>query len=250
VSGVSAHGALKPVSSDFAGLRVRVAPAVDRAALDSLAEYQAILPALHCGDVGVVLSVFGATYPAPPAAGRDTVRRYRAATLVAYSRPALDSAVARHADFFGALGIVPGADPVLAVAAVEHAPRAPRWRGYGYLFGYPDAAVDFFVAAGERGDSVDQANAAAGVTGRPHVEPRDFRRVETWRKHAECAGCAPTASRFVWAVPKGAPEDADERRLRARAAPVYADYARRRAALGDTAEQGIVPLLRAWRAGR
>lgn len=243
LSGITAHGALKPVSSDFVQLRVRVAPTVDSAALDSIATWQAVLPALRCGDVGVVPSVFGATYP-----GRDTTTRWRAVSLVAYDRPALDAAIRRHRDFFGTLGIVAGADPALVVAAVEHAERAARWRGYGYLFGYPDDAVDFFVASGERADSVDRENARAGRAARPYVEPRDFRRIDTWRRFPECAGCPATAPSFVYAVPKGAAESDAERDLRTHAAPIYAEYARRRAALDPAApHDGIVPLLRAWR---
>jgi hypothetical protein len=33
--------------------------------------------------------------------------------------------------------------------AIEYSQSGPRWRGYGYLFGFPLYAVDFFVNAGE-----------------------------------------------------------------------------------------------------
>lgn len=50
--------------------------------------------------------------------------------------------------FYGQFGLVPGADPVVVVTAIESSDKLERWRGYGYLFGYPDYAVDFFNEAG------------------------------------------------------------------------------------------------------
>ena len=35
----------------------------------------------------------------------------------------------------------------------EYEKKYERWRSYGYLFGYPSYAVDFFVAAGKSEDS-------------------------------------------------------------------------------------------------
>jgi hypothetical protein len=120
------------------------------------------------------------------------------------------------------------------VLAVENAPRSPRWRGYGYLFGYPDDAVDFFVRAGEEGD-------ASGK-----LVPRDFRRIETWFKYPANTGEAPTLSSFVFAVPEGAPESPQEKALRAAAAPVYARYSRERADGIQRDSSGAVALFRRW----
>ena len=58
---------------------------------------------------------------------------------------ALDSLLRVKESFFGQFGLVPGTDPGIAVSAIENADRYERNRGYGYLFGYPDYAVDFFV---------------------------------------------------------------------------------------------------------
>lgn len=59
----------------------------------------------------------------------------------------LDSLLQAKESFFGQFGLVPGADPSTVVSTIENADRYERYRGYGYLFGYPDYAVDFFVEA-------------------------------------------------------------------------------------------------------
>jgi hypothetical protein len=59
----------------------------------------------------------------------------------------LDSLLQAKESFFGQFGLVPGTDPVVVASVIENADRYERNRGYGYLFGYPDYAVDFFVEA-------------------------------------------------------------------------------------------------------
>jgi hypothetical protein len=58
---------------------------------------------------------------------------------------ALDSLLKKQESFFGQFGLVPGADPNVVASVIENAGVYERYRGYGYLFGYPDHAVDFFV---------------------------------------------------------------------------------------------------------
>ncbi len=60
---------------------------------------------------------------------------------------ALDSLLKAKESFFGQFGLVPGTDPVVVLSMIENADIYERYRGYGYLFGYPDYAVDFFVKA-------------------------------------------------------------------------------------------------------
>ncbi|MDR1645372.1 MAG: hypothetical protein LBS05_06060 [Tannerellaceae bacterium] len=60
---------------------------------------------------------------------------------------ALDSLLKAQESFFGQFGLVPGADPNVVAAVIENTGSYERFRGYGYLFGYPDHAVDFFVDA-------------------------------------------------------------------------------------------------------
>jgi len=219
-------GGLKPLSSDVRDLRLRIAPTLDTATLATLEQQRRIASALTCGDIGVTVQVFTAT-----ARDRDSsVVRYT--SMVVYHRAALRAAVARHQLFFASLGVTPSTAPQEMLSAVENAPRAPRWRGYGYLFGYPDAAVDFFVRAGEEGDR----------TGK--LVPRDFRRIETVHKFP--SGVGDSLSTFVYAVPKGAPVTPDELQLQRRAAELLAKYRRRRGAAITPDSLGAVALWRGW----
>jgi len=59
----------------------------------------------------------------------------------------LDSVLKAKASFFGQFGLTPGADPAVVIATIEGSEPYERFRGYGYLFGYPDYAVDFYVEA-------------------------------------------------------------------------------------------------------
>jgi hypothetical protein len=140
----------------------------------------------------------------------------------------------RQQTFFALLGVTSSTSPQEILAAVENAPRALRWRGYGYLFGYPDAAVDFFVDAGVEGDRTGA------------LIPRDFRRIETVHKFASGND---SLSTFVYAVPRGAPVSEGEQQLRDRAASVMDHYrAQRRKYIGADS-LGAVMLWRAWLSG-
>lgn len=221
-------GGLKPISSDVRDLSLRIAPSVDSVALQQLEQLRRVAAALHCGEVGTFVQVFTA-----PQTRRDSTV-VRATSMVVYHRTSVQQAIRRQQQFFATLGITPGADVREVLAAVENAPRDARWRGYGYLFGYPDEAVDFFVQAGVQGDSTKA------------LVPRDFRRVDTWLRFAETRDGPRVMSSFVYAVPKGSAETAGDVALRTAAAPIYADYARRRAEFIGADSTGAVRLWRAW----
>ena len=59
----------------------------------------------------------------------------------------VDSLLAARDSFFAQWGFVPGTDPAVLLTAIEFEEKSDRFRAYGYLFGYPQHAVDFFVAA-------------------------------------------------------------------------------------------------------
>jgi hypothetical protein len=221
-------GGLKPVSSDVRNLQLRIAPTLDTARLAELERLRVIAPALRCGELGVFVQVFSAVFP-----GRDS-SLVRSASMVLYHRQSLRDAIARHASFFAHLGVTTSADPRDVVGAVENAPQADRWRGYGYLFGYPDDAVDFFVQAGVEGERSKE------------IVPRDFRRVETFTKFPERQGGPLVQSSFVYAVPKGAAESAADRALREAAAPRFARYLTLRAQFIKPDSSGAAALWRAW----
>lgn len=222
---------LKPLSSGRA-FTLQTVPAPRAAALDSLDLLRRATRVLQCGEIGAFVHVFTAT-----SSSGDSITR-RAAEVVLFHRGRVAEAVQAHAAFFATLAITPSADVREVLAAVENAPRADRWRGYGLLFGYPDDAVDFFVRAGVEGDSTRA------------IVPRDFRRIDTYRKFPAARDEPPTLSSFVYAVPKGAPESDADRALREAAAPIYARYVNERArrVVGDSA--GALVLWREWLSAR
>lgn len=65
----------------------------------------------------------------------------------------LDSLLEAKSQFFGQYGFVPGTDPAVLLTVNEYEKKYERLRGYGYLFGYPDYAVDFFVRAFQQSDA-------------------------------------------------------------------------------------------------
>ncbi len=67
-------------------------------------------------------------------------------------RKSLARMIDRHASFWSSWDITTDTHPTAIVDIVDRMPREDRWRGYGYLYGYPDAAVNFFVEAGVAAD--------------------------------------------------------------------------------------------------
>ena len=204
-------GGLKPLSSGFASydidLRSPDWQAADRAR-QALAQWR-------CGETltaGVL--AFARTY-----GGKRPLQAYVA------NAPRVAALVAERRAFFGALGVSPASSPAEVVLAVEHADEATRFRGYGWLFGYPDAAVDFFVGAW----------LFQQYTG--WLVPRDFRSVPTFARETNA---------FVWAVAKGQEDTEAAQRIEAAAAPVLAEYRRRRAAYLAPGGRGVLALVRDW----
>jgi hypothetical protein len=220
-------GGLKPISPGRS-FSYPVLPALPLDTLTALDELRRATRALSCGDIGVFVQPFTALQ----FRGDDEARR--AAQVVVFHRSAVAALVRRHATYFGTLGITPAADVREVVAAVENAPRADRWRGYGLLFGYPEDAVQFFVDAGLVGDSTGA------------IVPRDFVRIETFTKFPERAGEPATLSSFEYAVPRGRGISEADRRLQALAAPIYARYLSARALHARDDSTGAVALWREW----
>jgi hypothetical protein len=111
-------------------------------ALQELAILQRIVNELSVGDFQFVLNPFERT---------DSI--YRNMEIYVFRKSRLQSAITAHADFFNKWGITAIANPASVLAITEYEQKYDRWRSYGYLFGYPDYAVDFFVEAGKSQDS-------------------------------------------------------------------------------------------------
>jgi hypothetical protein len=223
-------GTLKPMSSipliQLGTARIDTVPEGSREVadpdspdLDRIERYQRVANSLSCGPVRMVVAPFRMT--------QDTVRRLQVNFL---HRGLLDAEIARNATFWGQWGFVPGTDPAVVVTVVEYERPYDRFRGYGYLFGYPEHAVTFFVEAAREGDA------------RGELVPREFIQIPVHSR--------PDA-RFVYAVPPGhVPTEADLA-IRAEAARVLEEYRARRPRY-ENADGTLraVELLRDWYAER
>jgi hypothetical protein len=209
-------GGLKPMSS----VGTTFTFDVEAADAGAVAERRRLLSVWRCG---------GALF-ADARVFRAVTEGKRSVGGEVFYRPALDAVLRRHSGFFAPLGLTPGAHPMEVLTAIEWSEPSPRWRGQGYLYGYPDYAVDFFVDAGE-------SEARTGT-----FVPRDPVRVPTF------AG-AGDRSNFVWTVPKGHAENDADRALKADAARILAAYSVRRARYVGAGKPGAFALLCDWYCG-
>ncbi len=204
-------GGLKPVSEGFWSVKWKA----DAGSPDPLDEAQQVLRAFRCGDaVYADMLVF-----------REPVGKARLAHAYVVNALALRAKVREEPGFWLRLGVTPHSHPAAVMPAAEAAAAADRFRAFGYAFGYPRHAVDFYVAAAEE-------EKRTGV-----VVKRDFVNLPTFGSDR---------GRFVWAVPKGQAETEADRAVRAAAAPVLEAYRQRRAYYVGAGRPGVVELLRDW----
>ncbi|EON79035.1 hypothetical protein ADIS_0452 [Lunatimonas lonarensis] len=73
----------------------------------------------------------------------------RSFQLLVFNRASIQKAIAKYPDFFIKRGVLADAeiDPSPLLIMYEFEEKMDRFRAYGYLFGYPAYAVDFFVDA-------------------------------------------------------------------------------------------------------
>lgn len=137
----------------------------------------------------------------------------------------LAAMIEREKGFWSPLGISPSTHPSEIVAVVDRLPRPERWRAYGFLFGYPRYAIDFFVEATHR------AHTEGGEVG--PGKDRDFFHVPT---------VSAAEGRFTWAVPRGHAECAEDRAIRHAAARILESFQRVAPEVANTEDP--MPLLR------
>lgn len=113
--------------------------------LNRLYDIQQALNKMHLPDLRFFISPYRASYDGD---------RIMQVNVIRVS--ALDSLLKAQESFFGQFGLVPGADPAIVLNTIEFNDRYERLRGYGYLFGYPDYAIDFFVNAFHESDSTGE----------------------------------------------------------------------------------------------
>lgn len=210
-------GGLKPMSSGIFSGAIKI-DAPDVAAAD---EARQILRAWTCGgEIAAGVHHFASVFQGS-----------RAMEAVVFHTPALRELLAKRAAFFAPYGLSVSSDPMEVVMAVEYDQTVARLRGYGYLFGYPEYAVDFFATASQ------QQKDEEATTGKGTLVPRDFISLPTARGD----------NRFVYAAPKGHVLNEADLALRASASAIYNDYSVRRVKhiTGDSAT-GVLTLVREW----
>ena len=202
---------IKPMSSGFYSTDIVVASPK----LDDAEEVRQVLQTWTCGgQLAASLHHFAAVYE-----GRRPLEG------VVFNLPAVRRMLEVHSGFFAGYGISRSAEPLEALMAVEYDPSSARLRGYGYFFGYPDYAVDFFAVAAD-----EQKKTGTLV-------PRDFLSLPTARGQR----------RFVYATPKGHQENAADRELKAKVDRVFADYMARRARhVSNDDSSNVLALVREW----
>lgn len=131
-------------------------------------------------------------------------------------RGALSRMIERFEPFWSPWGITPCTHPSEILAVVDRMPRADRWRGYGYFFGYPVDAVDFFVEAGLAAE--DGREVGPG-------KDRQFIQIPTF---------AAESGRFTYAVPPDHVHTAADEALASEARRILNAYSERRGQINDT----------------
>ncbi len=215
-------GGIKPMSSGFVNFNFPVRePRQDEArkeyaaSLASIRETREMLSLWRCGgEVFAEVQHFSRVFEGK-----------RFAEGVVFNSTALRRMLGERSGFFARWGITPESHPLTVLYAVENADATPRFAGYGYLFGYPEHAVRFFVEAANEEE----------FTGK-FVE-RDFYSIGTF---------AGDTNRFVFAVPKGQKEGEEDAALKRRAQEVFAEFRTGLARFIGEGKAGAVELLRDW----
>jgi hypothetical protein len=183
--------------------------------LGKIADTRQILENWHCGgELFADVQHYARTYEGK-----------RFFDTVVFSRPRLRQMLTEKRDFFSRWGISSDSHPLEVLYAMEYDETGAREGGYGYMFGYPDYAVRFFV----------ESSNEEKFTGR-FVE-RDFRSIPTFARETNA---------FVYAVPKGQVENEVDKTLRAQAERIFTSYKRRRAEYIGEGKRGVVEMLRDW----
>lgn len=187
-----------------------------RQTLDKINETRQIFAQWRCGEDELFADVhhFARTFEGK-----------RFLDAVVFARPATRKMLAEKSNFFSRWGITENSHPLEILYAVDTDETGARFGGYGYLFGYPDYAVRFFV----------EAAAEEEFTGR-FVE-RDFLSIPTVKSEK---------NGFVYAVPKGYREAEADENLRAKAMRIFTSYQRRRAKYVGEGKKGVVEMVRDW----
>jgi len=138
----------------------------------------------------------------------------------------IDELLEEQTSFFAQWGFVPGTDPAVLLTTIEFEEKHDRFRSYGYLFGYPRHAVDFFVEA-----SLQQEETGEFVS-------RDFFQIPVFAKER---------GYFTYAVPKDYEATALDSLIYNNAQEVLEEYRRLRTDyLDEEGKLESIELYRDW----
>jgi hypothetical protein len=211
-------GGIKPMSSGFFQMQLPTTGFGSKEqseALERLQRTSRAIRALRCGD-----SVFAELQPFDSLTGNN-----RSIHGVFFHRKSFDQMVRNYQGFWAFYAVSPEINPLVALLRIDSDPTPNRFRGFGYLFGYPAYAVDFFV------DAANQQR----KTGK-FVE-RDFVQIPTFERETGA---------FVYAVPKGHKPNSEDERLREITAPVLEYYRYLRPKYIGNGLPGVIELIRDW----
>ncbi len=110
--------------------------------LKKMEEYQKVCKDLSQGDWQFIMMPF-----------ERTDKNIRNIEIYVVRKSVFAKKIQQYQSFFGQWGFTPSTDPAVVLAVVEYETKWDRNRAYGYLFGYPAHAVDFFVEAQKIQDS-------------------------------------------------------------------------------------------------
>lgn len=218
-------GGIKPMSSGFANFQIEVrSPRDEKQAaersqkLADVAETREILAHFRCGEnIFADVQHFAKSFDGKRFSGG-----------IVFHRSSLAAMLKVRSEFFDRWAITANSHPLQVLYAVEYDETGARFGGYGYLFGYPDYAIRFFV----------QAASEEEFTGK-FVE-RDFYSLPTF---------ASATNRFVYAVPKGHKENTDDKALKEKASKIFDEYKAKREQYIGNGKKGVVELVRDWLCG-
>ncbi|MCH8558686.1 MAG: hypothetical protein LAT84_12735 [Balneolia bacterium] len=131
---------LKPMS-DIVSYRWPVASndTLDTPSLEFIEEYKQlnrIASSISCGPLRTVITPFKMLFEGERYVQMRVVRT-----------DAIENMLEAYPEFWSRWAFAKGSDPAIIIQVMEYEDSYDRFRGYGYLYGYPAYAVDFFIEA-------------------------------------------------------------------------------------------------------
>ena len=106
--------------------------------IDEYIQLNRISEAISCGPLETVLTPFKRL---------NNGERY--VQMRVYRSDAVNRVIKEYPEFWSQWTFAEGSNPAIIIQTMEYESSSSRFRGYGYLYGYPEHAVDFFVEAAE-----------------------------------------------------------------------------------------------------